>query len=208
MAETIFVKVAGTWREVDVTAPVNPFVKVAGTWRSVSDVFVKVAGVWERSWPTAPAPLVLNASGITHNTFWAGGAGDTGTCYPNGGCGAGPGCYPRNYVTVLDVYTFGFVGHPFPTNVIKTGSQTVSFSSTAYMDLGFNLWYQVNGAGPWVYAASLGTHWSPGQGWVSAAGSFAINIPAASRVRFATSAGNCWQDYVASGAVTLNFPNA
>ena len=208
MPEELHVKTGGAWREVD-PASVQPSVKISGTWHDLSDVYVNVAGVWHRSWPISPSPVNLDTSGsgfITHDTYWAGGAGDTGTSYPNS-CGSGAPSFPRNKagaVSALNVRTYGYAG---AEPVITSGTQTVSYTASAFLDFGFHLWYSING-GTWTYAALLaGTHIWPGQGWLSNSGSFNITVPSASLVEFATTAGPCWQDYVTNGVVTLSFPN-
>jgi len=148
-------------------------------------------------------PIFLSASPITHLTIWTGGIGDTGTCYPNG-CGVGAPCFPRNFVPALTVQTVDYPG-AFP--LIKIGSQTVSFSASSLLDFGFHLWYEINTSGVWNYAALLGAHPWDAQGWVATAGTFGLTVGSVSIVRFATTAGNCWQDNVQSGVVNLSFPN-
>jgi len=153
-----------------------------------------------------PPPLQLS-----YSPWSTGGPGAAG-CYP--GCGGGfppcggncnqLACYPRDFIPGFVVQTTGYAGG---NPIIKTGTQTVSFTSAALLDWGWNLFYEINLSGVWVYAGLLAIHGPSGTGWSARAGSFPLTAPAASIVRFAAAAGQCFQNAVSSGQVTLNFPN-
>ena len=55
-----YVKVGGTWRQVDETANCG-YIKVGGTWRTVTDSYVKVAGTWRN----VCAPVVTTTTTTT-----------------------------------------------------------------------------------------------------------------------------------------------
>ena len=58
-----YVKVGGTWRQVDETANCG-YIKVGGTWRTVTDSYVKVAGTWRN----VCAPVVTTTTTTTTTT--------------------------------------------------------------------------------------------------------------------------------------------
>jgi len=57
-----YVKVGGTWSQVDETANCG-YIKVGGTWRTVTDSYVKVAGTWRNV--CVPVPTTTTTTTTT-----------------------------------------------------------------------------------------------------------------------------------------------